>query len=92
MEVGEAWGYNSCHNRHARNIVNAISEAGLGPQIGCFAHTINLASQKATGINQVSRVLGRIRNVVFFPPEHNSCTYIGDQAGDASSTKTHPDS
>ncbi|KAI4829903.1 hypothetical protein KUCAC02_001563 [Chaenocephalus aceratus] len=51
---------------NARNIVNAISEAGLGPQIGCFAHTINLAAQKSTGINKVSRLLSRIRSVVSF--------------------------
>lgn len=27
---------------NAKNITNAVKEAGLGPQIGCFAHTINL--------------------------------------------------
>lgn len=57
---------------NARNIVNSVSEAGLGPQIGCFAHTINLASQKATGLNQVSRVLGRVRRIVSF--FHHSTT------------------
>lgn len=51
---------------NARNIVNAVSEAGLGPQIGCFAHTINLASQKATGLNQISRLLGKVRRIVSF--------------------------
>lgn len=45
---------------NSRNIVNSVCEAGLGPQIGCFVHTINLASQKATGFSQVSRVLGRV--------------------------------
>ncbi|KAI4824513.1 hypothetical protein KUCAC02_013017 [Chaenocephalus aceratus] len=61
---------------NARNIVNAISEAGLGPQIGCFAHTINLAAQKATGINQVSRLLGRIRSVVSFFHRSTTAAHI----------------
>lgn len=61
---------------NARNIVNAISEAGLGPQIGCFAHTLNLASQKATGINQVSRLLGRIRRVVSFFHRSTTAAHI----------------
>ena len=31
---------------NATNIVNAVNEAeGLGPQIGCFAHTVNLAAK-----------------------------------------------
>lgn len=51
---------------NARNIVNAVIEAGMGPQIGCFAHTINLASQKATGLNQIARLLGKVRRVVSF--------------------------
>ncbi|XP_041834649.1 zinc finger BED domain-containing protein 4-like [Melanotaenia boesemani] len=51
---------------NARNIVSAVSESGLGPQIGCFAHTINLASQKATELNQISRLLGKVRRIVTF--------------------------
>ena len=39
---------------NAKNNVKAVSEAGLSPHIGCFAHTINLAAQKATGLSQVS--------------------------------------
>lgn len=31
---------------NARNIVNAVGAAGLGPQIGCFDPVVNLASQK----------------------------------------------
>jgi hypothetical protein len=49
---------------NAKNNVKAVSEAGLSPHIGCFAHTINLAAQKATGLSQVSWVLGRVRKVV----------------------------
>lgn len=51
---------------NARNKVNAVIEAGMGPQIGCFAHTINLASQKATSLNQLARLLGKVRRVVTF--------------------------
>lgn len=33
---------------NAANAVNAIHEAdGLGPQIGCLAHVVNLAAKKA---------------------------------------------
>lgn len=38
----------------------------MGPQIGCFAHTINLTSQKATSLNQLARLLGKVRHVVAF--------------------------
>ncbi|XP_057684886.1 E3 SUMO-protein ligase ZBED1 [Corythoichthys intestinalis] len=61
---------------NARNIVNSVKEAGLGPQIGCFAHTINLASQKATGLNQVSRVLGKVRRIVSFFHRSSTAAHI----------------
>ncbi|KAJ8356661.1 hypothetical protein SKAU_G00194550 [Synaphobranchus kaupii] len=52
---------------NASNIVNAIHEAdGLGPQIGCFAHVVNLAAKKAVSINPVSRLLGKVRKAVTF--------------------------
>ncbi|GAA6095424.1 E3 SUMO-protein ligase ZBED1-like [Tachysurus ichikawai] len=52
---------------NAKNIVNAIDlAAGLGPQIGCFAHTVNLAAKSAISLNQVSRLLGKVRKVVSF--------------------------
>lgn len=51
---------------NAKNIVNATKEAGLSPHIGCFAHTVNLASQKGLGVNQMSRLLGKVRKVVTF--------------------------
>ena len=49
-----------------RNIVNVVYEEGPGPQIACFAHTLNLASQKDMAVNQVSRLLGKIRRAVSF--------------------------
>lgn len=52
---------------NAPNIVNAVNETdGLGPQISCFAHTVNLAVKKALSINGVSRLLGKVRKVVTF--------------------------
>ncbi|KAM9853513.1 E3 SUMO-protein ligase ZBED1-like [Aulostomus maculatus] len=59
---------------NAPNIVNAVNEAeGLGPQIGCFAHTVNLAAKRALSNNPaVSRLLGKVRRVVSF--SHKSTT------------------
>lgn len=51
---------------NARNIVNAVTAAGLGPQIGCFAHTINLAAQKGMTVQQVSHLLAKMRKIVTF--------------------------
>ncbi|XP_051810339.1 E3 SUMO-protein ligase ZBED1-like [Acanthochromis polyacanthus] len=53
---------------NASNIVNAVNEAeGLGPQIGCFAHTVNLAAKRALSNNPaVSRLLVKVRRVVSF--------------------------
>lgn len=37
---------------NAKNMVNAVNAtAELGPQIGCFAHTVNLATKHAVSIN-----------------------------------------
>jgi len=47
--------------------VNAIDLAeGLGPQIRCFTHTVNLAVKSAISLNQVSRLLEKVRKVVSF--------------------------
>ncbi|XP_040188247.1 E3 SUMO-protein ligase ZBED1-like [Rana temporaria] len=51
---------------NAKNQVNAVIEAGLGPQIGCFAHVVNLASQKGISVSRMDRLLGRIRKVVSY--------------------------
>ncbi|KAI7789392.1 putative zinc finger BED domain-containing protein 1-like [Triplophysa rosa] len=49
-----------------KNIVNAVEATGFSPNIWCFAHTVNLASQKGMVINQMSRLLGRVREIVTF--------------------------
>ncbi len=51
---------------NAKNQINAVNEAGLWPQIGCFAHAVNLASQKGITVNKMDRLLGRIRKVVSY--------------------------
>lgn len=52
---------------NAKNMVNAVNAtAVLGPQIGCFAHTVNLAAKNAVAIGQVSRLLGKIRKAITF--------------------------
>lgn len=53
---------------NASNVVNAVKEAELFPHIRCFAHTLNLATQKGLQVPQMDRLLGRVnRIVVFFP-------------------------
>ena len=52
---------------NASNMTVAAREAeGIGPHIFCFAHTINLASQKGLKVQAVARILGRVRRVVAF--------------------------
>ncbi|WAR31209.1 hypothetical protein MAR_033751, partial [Mya arenaria] len=48
---------------NASNIFQAVKESGLGQHIGCFAHTINLATQRWLKIPQMNRLLGRVRRV-----------------------------
>lgn len=51
---------------NARNMDVAVREAGLGPHVKCFAHTLNLATQAGLAVPRVSRLLGRIRRIVAF--------------------------
>ena len=51
---------------NARNMIVAGREAGLSPHIGCFAHTINLASQKAFDVEAADQLLSKVRNMVGF--------------------------
>ncbi|XP_060768023.1 E3 SUMO-protein ligase ZBED1-like [Neoarius graeffei] len=61
---------------NARNIVNAVGEAGLGPHIACFAHTLNLAAKKALEIKQVLHVLAKMRSTVAFFHRSTTAAYI----------------
>ena len=51
---------------NASNMDIAPKEANMSPHIKCFAHTINLAAQRGTGVPQVARLLGRIRRIAAF--------------------------
>ncbi|XP_071088069.1 E3 SUMO-protein ligase ZBED1-like [Haliotis cracherodii] len=52
---------------NASNIVSAVKQSpSLNPHIRCFAHTVNLASQRAMQVSQMARILGRVRRVVSF--------------------------
>jgi hypothetical protein len=57
---------------NAANMDVAIQEAKFTPHIKCFAHTINLATQRGLQVHQMSRLLGRIRHIVSF--FHRSAT------------------
>lgn len=51
------------------NAANMISAAEIGkfPHVKCFAHTLNLAAQRALKLLAVSRLLGRVRRIsVYF--------------------------
>ena len=51
---------------NASNMLVAGREAGLSPHIGCFAHTINLASQKAFNVEAADTLLSKVRKNVGF--------------------------
>lgn len=50
------------------NASNMIAAAQIGtfPHVKCFAHTVNLASQRALKVAALSRLLGRIRRISTF--------------------------
>lgn len=41
-------------------------EAEMSPHLGCFAHTLYLASQKAFKVDTVATVMGKVRKIVGF--------------------------
>ncbi|KAK0150581.1 Zinc finger BED domain-containing protein 4 [Merluccius polli] len=47
-------------------MIVAGREAEMTPHLGCFALTLNLASQKAFQVNTAAKLLGRVRWVVGF--------------------------
>lgn len=74
---------------NARNIANAVEAAGFSPHIQCFAHTVNLAAQRGMGVHHMSRLLGRVRKSGHvFPPQHNSCSCVEGETGDATAALT----
>ncbi|XP_039520337.1 E3 SUMO-protein ligase ZBED1-like [Pimephales promelas] len=51
---------------NASNMAIAGAEANLSPHIKCFAHTINLATQKGLKCAGATCLLGRVRRIVSF--------------------------
>nr|XP_055038565.1 E3 SUMO-protein ligase ZBED1-like [Misgurnus anguillicaudatus] len=47
-------------------MIVAGAEAQFSPHITCFAHTLNLASQKGLGVDRASRLLGKVRKIVCY--------------------------
>ena len=63
---------------NASNIVSGINSISseFSPHIRCFAHTLNLATQKAIKCQQVDRVAARIRRIVPFFHKSSTATAI----------------
>ncbi|XP_039456235.1 E3 SUMO-protein ligase ZBED1-like [Oreochromis aureus] len=74
---------------NAKNQINAVNEAGLGPQIGCFAHAINLASQKGIKVSKMDRLLGRIRKVVSYFHRSSTAAHVLKTKQDMLQLPTH---
>ncbi|KAL3969495.1 Arf-GAP with GTPase, ANK repeat and PH domain-containing protein 2 [Sarotherodon galilaeus] len=74
---------------NAKNQINAVKEAGLGPQIGCFAHAINLASQKGIKVSKMDRLLGRIRKVVSYFHRSSTAAHVLKTKQDMLQLPTH---
>lgn len=51
---------------NARNMIVAGREAEMRPHLACFAHTLNLASQKALQVDTAAKFLGKVRRVAGF--------------------------
>ncbi|XP_033753063.1 zinc finger BED domain-containing protein 1-like [Pecten maximus] len=51
---------------NASNMDGAVKAAGLGPNIKCFAHTVNLATQRGLGVASMKTLLSRVKRIVAF--------------------------
>ena len=70
LEAGREWRFadkdSALVSDNASNMTVAAAETKYSKHIKCLAHTLNLASQRALSVNQVSRLLGRVKNIVCF--------------------------
>jgi len=69
LEAIEEWGIPAdppLVTDNATNMTTAAKEANFSIHIGCFAHTLNLACGRALKINNVARLLGRVRRIVAY--------------------------
>uniref|UniRef100_A0A3B3XPC0 Uncharacterized protein n=1 Tax=Poecilia mexicana TaxID=48701 RepID=A0A3B3XPC0_9TELE len=51
---------------NASNMSIAAAEAAFSLHVKCYAHTLNLAAQRALKVTAVARLLGRVRRIVSF--------------------------
>ncbi|KAK5862872.1 hypothetical protein PBY51_018225 [Eleginops maclovinus] len=52
---------------NAKAVVNATQKAGVRLSMGCFAHTLNLATQKVMAVPSVSAMVGILRpSITYF--------------------------
>ena len=58
---------------NASNMTVALEVAGA-QKLGCLAHTLNLASNKAMSIQSLQRVLAKVRSIVTFFHKSNIAT------------------
>lgn len=61
---------------NASNMDIAIQVSGAELKLRCFAHTLNLASNKALNDPSLLKVLGRVRSVVTFFHKSNIATEL----------------
>lgn len=61
---------------NASNMTVAVEVSGANLKLGCFAHTLNLASNKALGIPSLDKILGKVRSVVTYFHKSNIATEI----------------
>ena len=84
LEAGREWRHADKDpvlvSDNASNMTVAAAETKYSKHIKCFAHTLNLASQRALSVNQVSRLLGRVKNIVrFFHRSSTATTLLKDK-------------
>ena len=61
---------------NASNMTVAVEVSGVDLKLGCFAHTLNLASNKALNIPSLDKILGKVRSVVTYFHKSNISTEI----------------
>lgn len=59
---------------NASNVVNSVKLANMEIHVRCFAHTLNLATQKGLKITELDKILAKIRRIVGYFHRSNVAT------------------
>ena len=59
-------GVNCVVTDNASNVRLGVKLSGLQPHVGCFAHTINLATKRGLEVRKLNQLVGRVRRVVSY--------------------------